>query len=55
MDQPTLGYVLFTDGVRRPVYADGERQFVAEDGERVYGLYVIPEDDRCDLPLIVQG
>jgi hypothetical protein len=37
------------------VYADGERQFVVEDGERVYGLYVIPEEDRCDLPLFVEA
>jgi hypothetical protein len=37
------------------VYRDGDRQFVVEDGERVYGVYVIPEEGRCDLPLIVRG
>jgi hypothetical protein len=55
VSQPILGHVLFTDGVRRPVYRDGDRQFVIEDGERVYGLYVIPEEDCCDLPLIVDA
>jgi hypothetical protein len=37
------------------VYSDGARQFVVEDGERGYGLYVIPDEDRCDLPLIVEA
>jgi hypothetical protein len=38
---------------RLPVYADCDRQFVVEDGERIYGLFVIPEEDRCDVPLIL--
>jgi hypothetical protein len=48
MDGQEIGRVLFTDGARRPVYAHGERQFVVEDGERVYGVFVTPEEDRCD-------
>ena len=48
-----LGVVLFTDGVRRPVYADGDRQFVVVDGEKVYGLFLIPEEEWSDVPLVV--
>jgi hypothetical protein len=53
MDGQEIGRVRFTDGARRPVYADGDRQFVIQDGERVYGVYLIPEEDQCDAPLIV--
>ena len=48
-----LGFVLFTDGVRRPVYADRDRQFVVVDGEKVYGLFLIPEEEWSDVPLVV--
>jgi hypothetical protein len=48
-----LGFVLFTDGVRRPVYADRDRQFVVVDGEKVYGLFLIPEEEWFAVPLVV--
>jgi hypothetical protein len=41
------------DGTTRPVFADGERQYVTDEGERVYGLFIPPEADRCDAPVIV--
>jgi hypothetical protein len=25
------------------------------DGKRVYGLFIISEDDQCDVPMIVGG
>jgi hypothetical protein len=53
MDQAILGHVFFTDGVRRPVYPDGNRQFVVVDGEKVYGLFLIPQEEWSDVPLVV--
>jgi hypothetical protein len=53
VDEAILGFVLFTDGVRRPVYANGDRQFVVVDGKKVYGLFLIPEQERSDFPLVV--
>ena len=53
-----LGYidiVDYIDGVWRPVYVDEHgKQFVYDDnGERVYEAWLYPEDDQCDLPVIV--
>jgi hypothetical protein len=54
MTDPIIGYNFFTDAIRRPIYSDGDRQYVYDpDGERIYGLWMIPEEDRCDLPVIV--
>jgi hypothetical protein len=53
MDEAILGFVLFTDGFRRPVYADGDRPFVVVDGEKVYGLFLIPAEEWFDVPLVV--
>jgi hypothetical protein len=53
MEEEVLGFVLFTDSVRRPVYADGDRQFVVVDGKKVYGLFLIPEEEWSDVPLVV--
>jgi hypothetical protein len=40
-------------GTTRPVFADGEWQYAINEGERVYGLFILPEEDRCDAPVIV--
>jgi hypothetical protein len=44
------------DQARRPIYKNAEGQYVLnDDSERVYGLYFIPEEETCDLPVIVDG
>ncbi len=46
----------FTDGTRRPIYTDGNRQWTYDnDGERVYGIFLLSEEDRYDLPVIVEA
>ena len=53
-DQP-IGHRDFVDGTRRPIYEDAQGQYVLDDdGGRIYGVYLIPEDDGCDTPLIVE-
>ena len=53
MSEKIIGRARFVDGTTRPVYLDGERQYVLDEGERVYGWFVIPEEDPCDAPVIV--
>ena len=53
MSERVIGTARFVDGTTRPVFADGERQYVIDEGERVYGLFIVPEEDRCDAPMIV--
>jgi hypothetical protein len=53
MSERVIGYRLFTDGLTRPVYEDERGQFVVEDGERIDGVWLVPEDDGADTPLIV--
>ena len=55
MSEHVIGRARFVDGTTRPVYLDGERQYVIDEGERVYGLFIVPEEDRCDAPVIVNG
>jgi hypothetical protein len=44
------------DGLPRPVYADAHGQYVLnDDGERIHGLYLLPEEECCDPPVIVDG
>jgi hypothetical protein len=50
-----IGHRQFVDGTHRPIYEDARGQYVPNDsGERVYGPYVLPEDESCDAPLIVE-
>ncbi len=53
MSERVIGHARFVDGTSRPVYLDGERQYVIDEGPRVYGLFIVPEEDRCDAPVIV--
>ena len=48
---------LFVDGARRPVYSepDGHQYVIGYDGEKVYGVWILLEENECDLPLIVEG
>jgi hypothetical protein len=55
MTECVIGEARFVDGATRPVYLDGERQYVIDEGERVYGLFIIPEEDRCDAPVIADS
>jgi hypothetical protein len=49
-----IGHRQFVDGSTRLVYADGRGQYVFDDdGNRVYGVYLVPEEAACDLPVIV--
>jgi hypothetical protein len=50
-----IGHRLFVDGTRRPIYENAHGQYALDDGgQRVYGLYLISEDEGCDAPLIVE-
>jgi hypothetical protein len=53
MNERVIGQARFVDSTTRPVYLDGERQYVIDEGERIYGLFILPEEDRCDAPVIV--
>jgi hypothetical protein len=49
-----IGYREFVDGTRRPICLDAQGQYVLDDeAERVYGVYLIPDEECCDLPVIV--
>jgi hypothetical protein len=37
-----------------PFYEDERGQFIEEDGERVDCLWLVPEDDQADTPVIVE-
>jgi hypothetical protein len=44
------------DGNTRLVYADGRGQYVFDDdGDRAYGVYLVPEEEWVDVPVIVEG
>ena len=49
-----IGDRLFIDGVKRPVYLDDDgRQFVMEsNGLRVHGVWLVPEPDDADAPIV---
>lgn len=51
---PVIGERLFTDGVVRQVFAGDLGQYVlGRDGERVYGVWVLVDEDAADKPVIV--
>jgi hypothetical protein len=51
-----IGYQHFVDGTRRPIFLDAKGQYVLDDDcERVYGVWLIPEEECCDLPIIVNA
>ena len=52
MNARTIGRRLFTDGVPRPVHQDDRGQFIVEDGERVDGVWLVPEEDQADTPVM---
>ena len=52
MSEHVIGRARFVDGTTQPIYLDRERQYVLDEGERVYGLFILPEEDRCDAPVI---
>ena len=54
---PIFGRVLFTDGIVRPAFRDDGGQYVIDrDGHtRRYGMWLRPEDDAADAPLVVGG
>jgi hypothetical protein len=56
MNDLPLGQVRFVDGTTRPVHGDGDRQYVVDDdGEKVFGLWILPEEDRVDTPLVIDS
>ena len=52
MSERVTGEARFVDRTTRTVYLDGDRQYVINEGERVYGLFILPEEDWCDVPMI---
>jgi hypothetical protein len=55
MDQ-VIGSRLYVDGNCRPIYEDALGQYVMDDdGQRVDGLYLNPDKEDCDQPVIVDG
>jgi hypothetical protein len=55
ISNPIIGYRQFVDGTCRPIYADDSGQYaLRDDGERVYGVWLIPEEEFCDLPIIFE-
>jgi hypothetical protein len=51
-----IDHRLFVDGITRPVYVDeAGQQYVLEDGQCIDGLFLVPEEDGADVPLIVQN
>jgi hypothetical protein len=56
MSSQIIGHRDFVDDARRPIYEDAQGQYVVNDeGERVYGFYLLPEEECCDPPVIVDG
>jgi hypothetical protein len=55
MSNRIIGYRLFVDGLRRPIYEDAQGQCVLNDEcERVYGLYILQEEEEsCDPSVMV--
>ena len=55
LHNPIPGHRLFTDGARRPVHAepDGPQYVLGYDGEKVYGVWLLPEEEACDVPVII--
>jgi hypothetical protein len=47
-----VGRRLFTNGSRRDVCLDADGQYVIDDGVKVYGVWLTPEDDEADRPII---
>jgi hypothetical protein len=54
-DRIVIGHRLFVDGAVRPTYQDDRGQYVLDDGERIDGLFIVPEEDQADGPLIVNA
>lgn len=51
MDDTIIGRRLFTDGVPREVYLDEGGQYVLDDAnEKVYGVWILTDDELEDLP-----
>jgi hypothetical protein len=53
MSERVIGQRQFTDGVTRPVYEDERGQYIVEDGERIDGVWLTPEAEEADVPLIL--
>jgi hypothetical protein len=50
-----IGSRRFTDGVERPVFEDAAGQFVLDGTEKVYGSWLLPQDEPdADVPIVVQ-
>ena len=54
MPDQLIGYRVFTDKANRPIFQEesGRQYVMDDDGNRVYGVWLMPEDEP-DLPIIV--
>jgi hypothetical protein len=55
MNGKPIGQRSFVDGVTRPVFEDERGQFIVEAGERIDGVWLIPDEDQADTPLIAKA
>jgi hypothetical protein len=55
MSGKVIGHRTFVDGATQPVFEDEKGQFIFEDGERIDGVWLLPDDDQADRPLIVNA
>jgi hypothetical protein len=53
MSEGIIGERELTDGTPRTVYEDERGQYVEADGERVYGVWLWPDEEAPDVPVIV--
>jgi hypothetical protein len=52
LGERVIGPQRLTDGVTRPVYEDERGQYTVEDGERINGVWLPPEAEEADVPLV---
>jgi len=55
MSEEYIGKRRFVDGETRLVFKDERGQFVLDDdGQPVYGVWLVPEGDAVDEPVVVE-
>jgi len=55
MSEQYIGKRRFVDGETRLVFEDERGQFVLDDdGAKVHGVWLVPETDAADEPVVVE-
>jgi hypothetical protein len=55
MSERVIGQRRFTDGVTRLVYEDERGQYIVEDGKRIDGVWMPPQEEEADVPLVLDA